>query len=66
MFHKVELWLKLSKTETMIYNWNESCDGTNPKYIIKVHNVKLLSSKHFKQIIVWISYDKFSKGDKKF
>lgn len=41
--------MKLSKTEVMISDWNESSDGTYPESIIKTnHDVELITIRNNK------------------
>lgn len=55
------LTINLSKTEILIWNWNQRSDGAYTKFIIKIQDVILINTKHFKYLSVWI---KFSVGDK--
>lgn len=58
------LKINLSKSETMIWNWNESSAGIYPESIIKIQDVKLVNTKHLKYLEGSISYKKFSIQEK--
>lgn len=49
----------------MIWNWNESRDGSYlESFIKKIQDVGLVIAKNFKYLGVWTSYNKFGIGDK--
>lgn len=51
--------IKLSRTESMIRNWNEINDGT----CLKKNSHYRIVSKICKKISAWISDNQFSMGD---
>lgn len=59
MFQEIRLGINLSKTETLIWSWNESSTGIYPESIMKIQDVKLVNAKHLKYINGLISYNKF-------
>lgn len=48
----------------MIWNWNERSDDTYPESIIKIQDMKLVNTKYFKFLGIWISSNKFSIEEK--
>ena len=57
------LQMNLSKTETMILNWNDKMDGTYPISIIQLNQEDLQNTKYFKYLGVWITYNDFNIGN---
>lgn len=48
----------------MILNWNEYSNDTCKKSIMKIQYLKLVKSKNFRHIGLWISYEKINVGGK--
>lgn len=49
----------------MVWNWNESSEGTDPESGVKIQDLILINTKHYKYLGVWMGYKKFSIGEKK-
>lgn len=64
VFQERKLNVNFSKTEIIIWILTESCDITYTEPVIKLQVVKLVNTKYFRILDVWISYDKLSIGEK--
>ena len=62
VFQEFGLKVNMSKTETMVFNWQEESDGAYPTSIININNVELRNTKSFKYLGVWITYDTLGIG----
>ena len=54
--------VNLTKTESMIINWNTSYDGTYPQSIISMNGSLIKNVTSFKYLGVWINYDSIHIG----
>ena len=64
VFAEYGLTINLSKTETMIVNWNSASDGTYPNSILSLNGHNLINTKEFKYLGVWITYNDMHIGQK--
>ena len=53
----------ISKTETMIWNWNENLDGPYPNSILKIDDIPLNNVKSFRYLGVWSDYNDIHIGE---
>ena len=63
-FARFGLHINISKTETMIWNWNEEKDGPYPSSIISINETKLKNVKEFKYLGVWNTYNNIHIGER--
>lgn len=54
----------VSKTQTIIWYWNENSNGVCSESIFKIPDLKLIIIKHFKYLNVWSSQNKFRTENK--
>ena len=59
-----EFGLNLTKTETMVFNWQASIHGQYPESIIQLNGHNIDNSTDFKYLGVWISYNNLHIGNK--
>lgn len=62
LFQETSFKIKISKKETMIWNWYECNDRALSESIIKIQNEKILKTKYFENSNVWIRYNSLSIG----
>ena len=62
VFSEFGLEVNLTKTETMIVNWNQVSESTYPESIISVNGVNIKNVESFKYLGVYIQYDSIHIG----
>lgn len=62
VFSEFGLTINLSKTETMILNWDNSLEEQYPESIISINDIPVKNSASFKYLGVWFSCDTVSIG----
>ena len=64
VFTEFGLSINITKTETLIFNWQNTTDETYPESIATINNIKIKNMQNFKYLGVWLNNDSLHIGKK--